>query len=132
MEEWGISSDGWMELPVHSYVHNRKRDGTRGIQPVYILDQHLFEGAFVVLVDDAMAEGRSILDTAEGMLGLGASGVGVAVPMAKRMQGGWEALKMHPAIDWQVTMVLVEATHGKDGGMDICNDYNELVCKNPY
>lgn len=109
-----------VEVPVRSYTQNKQEDGSRGIDPIYIFEPEMFDGAVVMMLDDAVAQGYSIIDTATFLKGsLGVREVHVLAGMTKLMQGGVDSLRASDAVDSFQVLVAVKQTSGVGGGIEL-------------
>lgn len=120
LEPMGISLDTpHTTVSVHSYVHNRELDGSRGVQDIHFFTPEIYAGADLVLVDDALANGTTAFELARfAKEELEVDRVFLSVPMAKAQQGGIELLSTSPHLDGLSILVTVTGTHGKGQPID--------------
>jgi len=109
------SGNGAVELPVPSYVHNRDpKTHKRGYQSIYFFNPNNYQGATVLFLDDAVAEGSTLATIAEFTKNeLGAKQVFCVTPLTKEVQGGANLLKLSPYIAGFKTLITVTKTSGK-------------------
>lgn len=105
-------------IDVLSYVHNRKEDGSRGVEPMYIADPTGLVGRKVALFDDASAQGPSLVMPAQALKSqYGVASVSAVVTLDKgKIQGGYELVRDSGVIDELVVMASV-AKGGVDTGL---------------
>lgn len=120
LEEMAIDPDSTRATAsVHSYVHNRKLDGTRGTQNIHFFNPDVYRGADLILIDDALAHGLTALELGQfAKEELGVNQVFLGVPMAKELQGGIDRVLSSPHIDGLSVLVTVTGTHGKGQPID--------------
>ena len=74
---------------VTSYVHNRREDGSRGTEMVYLTDPTQIDGAHLLVMEDVIAQGPTVNEVAKKLRELGARQIDVAAILSKGLiQGG--------------------------------------------
>lgn len=100
------------EVPILSYAHGRAPDGTRRPQTMFFHEPGDYEGKNVLLFDDVIAEGETVIGMAAAMRGFGAASVSVVVALFKEMQGGRARIEDSSLIEHLVVGARVLAVGG--------------------
>lgn len=114
-QQFGILQGDVPHIAVPSYVHGRNPlTGARGNQEVFFFEPGIYQGATVVFLDDALAEGLTVATTGAFVRSaLQASQFWVGVSMAKAVQHGVDFLLGNSQIDGLSILIHVTKTHGK-------------------
>lgn len=98
---------------VASYVHNRRADGSRGTESVYVLNPGQIDGAHLIVMEDVIAEGFTVNQVAGELRKLGADRIYVMAVFSKGpIQGGTEAIRDFGLVDNLIEAVRVAEVKG--------------------
>lgn len=100
------------ESLILSYAHKRKPDNSRAPEVVYFVHPERIAGKDVLLVDDVLAEGETVIGMARVMRDLGANRVDAAVVLSKVLQGGSKNIQESQLVEQLVEGVRVSAVRG--------------------
>lgn len=104
------------EVPVLSYTHKRQPDGSRGKEAISFFEPDRFRGSHVLMLDDVVAEGETVLGMARALRDMGAARIDVAVVLSKLMQGGSEKILRSELVGNYVEGVRISAVRGPGFG----------------
>jgi len=99
---------------VTSYVHNRREDGSRGTETVYMMtDPTQIDGAHLLVMEDVIAQGPTVNEVARKLKELGARQVDIVAILSKGLiQGGTKAILDAGLVDNLVEAVRVAKVRG--------------------
>lgn len=109
-------ADDLQAVKVLSYVHNRQANGTRGFEKMFFANPGLYSDRKVLVLDDVVAEGETVLGMAEALKEFGAREVYVSVVLSKLMQRGSRRLSESPLVDRLVEGVRVRTVEAPGVG----------------
>lgn len=114
LELYGVKPDHSVRLAVPSYVHGRNpQTKARNTQDILFFHPETYRGKTVLIIDDALAEGKSAITTGRFLKEeLLAQTVLFATPLAKIMQGGESNIVQDGSIDAMSVIIHVTRVQG--------------------
>lgn len=110
----------WQEHQVRSYTRNKRPDGTRGTDTMLFEEIQDGYGQTVLVVEDVVAEGSTLLDVGRILKAeFGVQRVVAIITMAKRMQLGIRRLQVSEDIDGIIIPIVVDRVDVESGQISV-------------